>query len=526
MEKTSAPIHRALNPFLEKHQKDVMGILHSFDRLRLQGSLRYLYCHDVFEEYLSKAKVLCKDFKRFATGLTAEVCQSAQQLAQSLKRPFIYLASSALSKEEEAQKICRHDKIKEGLVAVFRCVEPCRTYKMKGDYRTKLLEPHLEIGKCMHLYFYVQDPRFGLLHVRVQTWFPFLIHIGINGHEWLARQMDEKGVRYRKADNRFTWIGNFEAAQELADAQLSTDWVTVCEALRRTYHPLHEKIVAPLHGLSYYWTAPQTEFSSDILFRNQATLEWLMPRLILHAMLNLGCEQVMRFLGKRFDGKFGGQVVSDFRRRSEGVRLKHWVNENSIKLYNAFNVLRPETTIHDPDDLRVYRSPETRPEAPKAWYQLRRGVADLYRRAQLSQAANERYLTALAAANNITPLAQEAVSICQPVWREGRRYRALNPFEDDDAQLLAAVNRGEWALKGFRNREIRLLLFGQTKDKKQQRSQAAKVSRRLALLHAHGLIAHVSRTYRWQVTAKGRRILTALLAARQADTDKLMSLAA
>src|SRR5512138_2225011 len=169
MENASAPTHRALNPFLEKHQTEVMGILHSFDRLRLQGSLRYLYCRDVFEEYLSKAKVLCKDFKQFATRLTAEVCQRAEQLAESLKRPFTYLPSSALSKEEEAQKIRCQDRIKEGLVAVFRCVEPCRTYKMKGNYQTKLLEPQLELGKCLHLYFYVQHPRFGLLHLRLQT---------------------------------------------------------------------------------------------------------------------------------------------------------------------------------------------------------------------------------------------------------------------------------------------------------------------------------------------------------------------
>jgi hypothetical protein len=112
------------------------------------------------------------------------------------------------------------------------------------------------------------------------------------------------------------------------------------------------------------------------------------------------------------------------------------------------------------------------------------------------------------------------------VWHDQRRHRALNPFGSTDAQLLAAVNRGEWALKGFRNRDIRTLLFGQTNDKKQQRSQAAKVSRRLALLHAHGLIAKVSHTYRWQITKKGHRVITALLAARQADTDKLIRLAA
>lgn len=522
----SARTHHVPNPFLEKHQKDVMGILHSFDRLLLQGSLRYLYCRDVFEEYLSKAKVLCKDFKGFATGLTAEVCQSAQELSQSLKRPFLYLSSSALSKQQEAQRICREDNIKEGLVAVFRCVEPCRTYKMKGNYQTKLLEPQLQLGKCMHLYFYVQHPCYGLLHLRLQTWFPFLIHICLNGHEWLARQMDKMGLAYRKADNRFTWIEDMAAAQKLADQQLSTDWVGLCEGLRRSYHRLHEKIVAPLRGLSYYWTAPQTEFASDILFRSQATLERLFPRLTLHAMLNLGCNQVMRFLGRKLTGQFGGDVVSDLRRHSEGMRLKHWVNENSVKLYNCLNVLRPETTIHNPKDLRVYRSSETEPNGPMGWRVLRQNVADIYRRAEISRAANQRYLAALAAASQTTPLAEEAAAVCRPVHRHGCRARALNPFGHEDAQLLAAINRGEWVLKGFRNRDIRALLFSSAKDDKAKRSQSAKVTRRLAMLHAHGLISKVQRTHRWQLTQRGRRIVSALLAARHADTDKLMSLAA
>jgi hypothetical protein len=376
------------------------------------------------------------------------------------------------------------------------------------------------------LYFYVLHARFGLLHLRLQTWYPFLIHICLNGHEWLARQMDARGLGYRKSDNKFTWIEDFEVAQSLADEQLRTDWVALCEDLRRSYHPLHEPIVRPLKGLAYYWTAPQTEFASDVIFRDQAALDRLFPCLIRHGMLNLGCDQIMRFVGKQLTGRFGGEVLSDLRRGPDGLRLKHWINDNSLKLYNHLNVLRPETTINDAEDLRVYRRPESRPEGQMAWYPLRRGVADLYRRAEISRAANERYLTALAQATATTPLAEEAVRLCQPVREQGRRHRALNPFGAEDAKLLAAVNRGEWALKGFRNREIRALLFGKAKDKKQERSQGAKVSRKLALLHAHGLIAKVSRTYRWQVSEKGRRILTALSAARQADTDKLMSLAA
>jgi hypothetical protein len=95
-----------------------------------------------------------------------------------------------------------------------------------------MLEPRLEWGKCLHLYFYVQHPRFGLLHLRLQTGFPFLIHICLNGQEWLARQMDEKGLRYRKADNRFTWLEDFQKAQDLAEAQLRTDsWLLGTSAI-------------------------------------------------------------------------------------------------------------------------------------------------------------------------------------------------------------------------------------------------------------------------------------------------------
>ena len=69
-----------------------------------QGSLRYLYCTKIFEEYLSKAKVLCKDFKQFATGLTDEVCERAEQLAQTLKRPFTYLTAAPCPRKSWREK--------------------------------------------------------------------------------------------------------------------------------------------------------------------------------------------------------------------------------------------------------------------------------------------------------------------------------------------------------------------------------------------------------------------------------------
>jgi hypothetical protein len=100
--------------------------------------------------------------------------------------------------------------------------------------------------------------------------------------------------------------------------------------------------------------------------------------------------------------------------------------------------------------------------------------------------------------------------------------RALNPLADKDAALLAAVNRGEFTVNGFRNRDLRPLLFGDKPvSAAQKRRHAASVTRQLRLLRAHGLIRKVSRTHRYVLTDEGRTAITAILAARQADPSKL-----
>jgi hypothetical protein len=114
-----------------------------------------------------------------------------------------------------------------------------------------------------------------------------------------------------------------------------------------------------------------------------------------------------------------------------------------------------------------------------------------------------------------------------PVRWQGRRYRALNPLAPQDGALLRAISRGEWALAGFRNRDLCRLLYGaKPKDARCARRQSAAMGRRLRLLRAHGLIRKIPRTHRYTLSEQGRTLVTALVAAQQADTQKLTALAA
>jgi len=530
----SDEIHRnTSNGFIAKHAQQIMGFLEGFDRLRLRGTLRSLYCPRVMEAYLCAQHVKFKDFGQFVERTTDKVKAAAEALAGKLARPVVYVGSSGARKEDLARHIALRDGIQEGLIGVLKSVEPCQAYSIRRQPQGPGFEFHLEVRKCLHFYFYFQHPRFGFMHLRLQSWLPFQIDVCLNGRHWLGRQLDEAGIAYGKRENAIVWVADVARAQALLDQQLKTDWRRELNGLLGQTHPTAEEICRPLN-LEYYWSVSESEYASDVLFAKPEPLARIYPSLVHHAVRSFGSADVMRFLGRkvplatgRVAARFQGEIISDLKHRPEGIRVKHQVNGNSIKVYDKQgSVLRVETTINRAAEFRVYRRPEAQPQAAKAWRELRRSVRDLPRRAKISQSANHRYLEALAAVSGRIPLFEWTQAVCRPIRRGGRRYRALNPLGARDGALLEIVSRGEFALNGFRNRDVRARLHPSRASRQLQRQQANAVTRQLVLLRAHGLIAKVSHTHRYIVTEKGRTTITALLSARRADVDKLTALAA
>lgn len=530
--KHTAPPSNTSSAFVTQHQADVIGVLSGFDRVRLLGTLRMLYNPEIMMAYLSRMSVLLKDFAGFVSGWTERVRIATCQLAEQAQRPLTYLYSSCERKETLARDLAKRDGITDGLIGIWSCVEPCLTYSVRRNRQDKKLELCLEPGKCLHYYFYQHHPVLGFLHLRLQTWFPFQVSVCFNGRHWLARQMEAAGVGYQQRENCFTWIEDVARAQELANQQLQTYWPDLLHGLLDQCHPLAAQLCRPL-GQSYYWSVNESEYATDVLFRSPQALARLYPALVRQGICHFGSTDVLRFLGHKVpatghvSGNFQGQIVSELKRRPEGMRLKHQANGNSIKLYDKQgSVLRVETTLNRPHQFRVYRTSEGDPEGKMRWQVLRKGIGDLNRRAEICQAANRRYLDALAGVNPTTMLSDVAVQVCRPVVKDGRRYRALDPWSERDGKMLEVISRGEWIINGFRNRDLRAALYPGKMNPEEQRRRSGQVTRALARLRAHGLIQKISGTLRYVVTPRGRRILTALLAARQANVEQLIAMAA
>jgi hypothetical protein len=510
--------------FLQDRASSVIGMLSGWDRLRLRGTLRSIAYPETLDRFFASTKRLLKSFGAFAEESSGKMRATGLVIAKQAGRPYQYLENPGVSKEQIARQITERDNVSDGLICTLGAVEPCWSFALAKNPDNGHIELKSAYRKCLHYYHYFLHPIFGFMHVRVQTWLPFNLHLCINGREWLARQMKSSGIESLRKDNCFVWVDDVPGAQKLLDQQVRFNWTPALNQLADWVNPAVHAVMAPWE-MEYYWSIDESEWATDLMFRSTAHLSRLYPSLIRHGIESLGSRDVMRFLGQRvpLHGNCHRndcrEIVSDVKHRPEGIRIKHRLQNNSVKMYNKQgSVLRVEATLNNVRELKTPR----RVQGKVVWRPMRKGVCDARRRAKVSDAANRRYLDAMASVSTPTPLKTLTRSLSEPAKLKNQQVRGLNLLGEADAKLLEVVGRGEYLINGLRNRDLQTALFANcSDDSAEKRRRSGQVTRRLRMLRAHGLIKKVPHTHRYLVTDKGREVITALLLAREADVTKL-----
>ena len=491
--------------FVEKHEAKITGTISCFDRILFKGYLPISWGR-AMERLMAMHGLLIKDFKRFVSQQSERVKAHAKLMAQKARRPYIHL-SHPVRKEDGARQIAARDGVVSGLVCILAAVEACQSFRLAyGEGRPRILNAP---RKCLCLYFYFMDRQFGLIHVRIQTWFPFTVQVCLNGHEWLARKMDRYGIGYQKLDNAFVCIEDCKRAQRFSDGFVHKNWPKVLSVLAHKVNPLLENL---LKGFSYYWVTEQAEFATDVIFKGRASLKLLYQQLLKHATVCFSAEDVLSFLGKKLHGNFTGEVHTHYKKRWPGARVRHRIGQNGIKMYDKHGiVLRIETVINRPYAFKVRRRGKREGKQVIGWFPMAKGVANLYRYAEVCIAANRRYLDALAGVADPSHAQACLRNLARPLRKNGRSYRGFNPALDEDTRLFAAIMRGEHAIMGFRNADIRRHLFKPAEDQHQERRHSARVSRLFKRLHVRRLIAKIPRSRRWRLTRQAHAIMSMVL---------------
>jgi hypothetical protein len=499
--------------FTQKFAPAIVAGLDCYDRVIFKGHLPFGSDGHLNAFVDGVLRMRRKDFLPFVEQLSQDLVDGAKKAAADAQAPYQHYEYRC-NKEAIVRRILQERPQDDGLVAVLCCKETCRTVKLAhGQGR-----PRLYFAKRPQrvLYFYFLDPQFGLMHVRIQTWFSFTIQVYVNGHEWLARQMLDAKIGFVQQDNAFTQLDDPQRAQQLADRFPRLRWVKLLDAFAR-------RVTTPLRGVrwlrerAYYWVIDQAEYSTDLLFKNRAELAALFPRLVEHALLHFSAADILTFLGRRLHPLFDGEVLTVCKKeRIPGTRIKHRMKNNWLKMYDKFGlVLRVETVINQPREFRVRRRRMRQGREQMVWCPMNKGVANFYHYHEVAHAANHRYLNALAVVDAPTATHRQLDRLSEPATFHDRRRRGLNLLRGQEQKLFRAVLQGDLCLQGIRNRDVADALYGRApKDLTARRRRTVRVSRLLQLLRAHGLIAKIAHSHRYRVTDKGMTVMSAAVYAR------------
>ena len=339
-------------------------------------------------------------------------------------------------------------------------------------------------------YFYQNDPHCGRMWLRLCPYFPFNGQLCLNGHHWLARQMDREGIAFQQRDNAFLACAAPARLQELADAFGPDDLLAALHRALDQWLPFFTP-VEKQHGYRHHLYVSQVEYCHNLVFSKQAALHRLFERLLDHNRSLGRPDKLAVIFGRpcfRPDTRTGEIRVSITRTRTPVVSSRF--QSTSLKQYVKDQVLlRTEAASYQLKDLAV-----------------RKNVQELPKMRQVLATSNERYLeiqqdvlVSHVDRGQLERLRQPSVS------PTGRRTPGLH---GDDRRLIAvfqallcfvhAVGQG-----CFRTAAL-LADVQRALDRPDYRLSQLRYD--LGKLRGKGLVQRLPRTQRYRVSSEGYQV--------------------
>ena len=483
--------------FLERHSDKIIGTVACFDRIIIQGTLPDI-CHPhAITSFFKGHGIRIFDFKSWAAPMRDEIKQNIKAIAAENGIEIEFLRRWKESKEKRIQEIIAQRGNEPGIVHIFSAMESCTAFEPWHNKQTHQTYFRYDSGRCLHYYVYFIDKEFGLCYLRIPTWAPFRLQFYCNGHNWLARKLDKKGIGYEQLDNAFVRIDDFKKAQKLADRFSVKQLHRFLDRCAKRFGPVISRFRSGVH-----WSIMQAEYATDVVFRDKDSLALIYEELVRTLSHAVKPDHLAMFLGKRLSG-YKGELGGRFSTRIEGHTIRHLMGDNGIKMYDKFGcILRIETFSNDVSFFKHHRRVEHRDGTYSyKTAKLRKTIYSLPDLAELMRACNRRYLDFLSAIDDPTNGIKRVNKISRSVKEHGRTYRGFNLFSPDDEAVLHAIAQGDVQGFAIRNRQLRTRL-GKT---------SGQVSRILKRLRNHGLIKKVGNVYKYYLTSLGRQVVATSL---------------
>jgi hypothetical protein len=339
-----------------------------------------------------------------------------------------------------------------------------------------------------HYYFYILDGDFGPLFIKFCSYFPYAAKLCLNGHEWLKRQLTQRGIPFEALDNGIRSTEAARRVQQIAET-LTADKIDAVfrKWLRRLPHPFtaaHRNA-----GYRYQLSILQAEFAlTQVLDRPQTGRGFFEE--VIRENLDLGRPDQMQLIfnrrvSRRTPGRFRTRVLTEGVVPSLHVQYK----QARVKQYHKEgHALRTETTINNTYD-----------------FEIGRALRNLPALREIGFAANRRLLRVEYLSHDCLIGDDHLEALTHPVVVETQRAAALRLGDRRVLALMQTLCLFALHPRGFRHRDIRssvAQLLGRALDA----YGASQMTYDLRRLRLHRLIERRPGSHRYRITESGARL--------------------
>lgn len=354
-----------MNAFFEHHKDSIQFGYRCFDRILLNG---------LIQPFQQPERVLgffntYREGKRVTKRTLTEI---ADQFQYWLKNRTEKWGAPILNAPEGEDDESRRNKFVEKyfqdarpnqVAVILKAREPARILIAIGDKSND--SPHLEYKqRWVNQYnFYVDDPHWGRMFVRMCPYFPFSARVCLNQHHWLAIRMKQEGIDFQQSTNAFLRCGNPARLQELADSLTPRDLLQCGQKWLAAFTPFFSQKERKQAGCQHRLFFSQIEYCDNLIFYRRAAVDEISQRL-LDLNRNLGQpKKITTIFGRKVTKEYKGKlqtVIEDLDLPNPVIR-SHYGHGFAKQYVRDDRLLRTEPATNNVYDSGVNKDVEHLP---------------------------------------------------------------------------------------------------------------------------------------------------------------------
>jgi hypothetical protein len=470
-------------------------VYHCFDRVVIHGYLSGLSRPEQVVYFFRQVVGVPAITKEVLSRRTNDYQSWVEAFARNHQIPIEWAEKGVRKKDDLEPPRRRMEKANQyGVYFILKSMEQGSTFRSTPP-KYPTADPHYRIlarqrSRFTHYYFYLRDEVLGSMVMRVASFFPFHTTYWLNGHNFIAQELNRQGVGFRKNDNAFLAVTDPQALQAAADRLTPEVIRQRLEYWTLVLSPKFSRRERAAMNLRRFFAVRQVEYCRNFIFKRHFPIHHLFERSCELGLWRWTADHFSQVFGVRRNRRLKGKLHTTVEKIEHGhhVFRAYWKN-SLVKQYEKFlTFLRLEVCSNNLADFHLKKGLQHLPAVRRTFL----GVLD-------------RFTTLQAQVLNVHvdfPLFQR---LALPVLCGATKIPGIKIQDTRMVRLLEVLLHSSTTLTGWTTAALHQAVLS-TYALSAPTYRVAQLRYDLRKLKAHGLLQRHGHRYAYRLTVKGLKV--------------------